>query len=433
MNIWTQLGFTENPYSSNPIPSDDTGGQLLVGRDIELQELMMSLASLDIHPTLEGPNGVGKTSLVAVAGYMLRKMFIDRKSEQAVIPLSHPFQLNINDDVSTFKRNVFQRVARAFIENHALLKDRGLDVPDIAAVNSWLSAPVFNNLSAGGNIAGAFGASAGQSTTVNSSVGFSEEGFISTVTGWLNDCFPTATAGFFVCTIDNLELLETSAAVKEQLESLRDEVIRINGLRWVLCGARGVVRGAAYTHRLAGVLAEPIELHPIADEFISPLIQARLDAYSIDSTPLTPVEADSFLHLYHIGNKNLRNAMKYSQDFSIWAVKNKIDMKDSVAKRATLEDWMTEVARKTEADTIVGKRALRVFHDLADAGGIMKPNQFTDFGFQSYPAMHPHLKALAEANLIESEIDGKDNRKKTISIVSNGWIVNYIRRNRPVI
>lgn len=66
MSIWNELGFTQNPYSPRPISGDELGASLLVGRDTELAQLQDYIASSDTHPTLEGANGVGKTSLVAV-------------------------------------------------------------------------------------------------------------------------------------------------------------------------------------------------------------------------------------------------------------------------------------------------------------------------------------------------------------------------------
>jgi hypothetical protein len=433
MNIWTTFGLTDNPYSTKPITPDETGEKLLVGRDNELAELTMALSSLDTNPTLEGPNGVGKTSLVSVAAYKLKKEFTDGVSSQAAIPLDSPFQLKLGEDVILFKRRVFLRVARAFIDNHELLKCRGMNVPNVDSINAWLSNPVFKNVSGGATIALIGGLSAGESTTVNTAAGFSEEGFINTVTQWLKDCFPTPTAGFFIGVIDNVELLETGKEARELLEALRDEVLRIEGLRWVLCGALGVVRRAAYTPRLEGVLAEPIMITPIPDEFITPLIMARLDAYKVDSTVLPPVDAQGFIHLYHVGNRNLRNAMKYSQDFALWVVKNSLDVSDKDVRQTALEQWMVEVAAKGAGDLKIGKRAWQVFDDLAAMGGIMRPNQHPEFGFDSYSAMHQHLKALDEANLIESEIDDTDNRKKTITIVSRGWIVNYKRNGLPLL
>lgn len=67
MTIWTDLGFRKSLYEVDPVPATAEGEELLVGRDAELAELQMYLSSSVTHSTIEGPNGVGKSSLVALA------------------------------------------------------------------------------------------------------------------------------------------------------------------------------------------------------------------------------------------------------------------------------------------------------------------------------------------------------------------------------
>lgn len=428
MSLWNELGFSDNPYSPRPITADEQGEALLVGRDKELKRLTTYLRSSATHPTLEGPNGVGKTSLVSVAGFRLKQDFIDQNHQQAMIPIAEPFQLTTEDTAASFKRRVFFKVAQTIIENHDLLKSRGFDVPDIEHINNWLNSPVFSNVGGGIGVFQVGSINATKGTTVNTGAGFTEDGFISAVSMWLKKCFPTAATGGFIAVIDNLELLETSKTARSLLEAIRDEVLGIHGLRWVLCGARGIIRSVASSPRLQGVIAEPINIDPIAHEHIQPLIAARLKYFKVSDSAIPPVEANGFNHIYTIGNNNLRNAMKYSEDFSFWAVDNSLDGKSSEEKLTMLETWMQEVSSQYEQDTSgVGKRAWQLFDKLAEIGGSTSPSEFEIFGFESTQAMRPHLRALEESNLIESAIDESDNRRKTISISSRGWIVNYKR------
>lgn len=154
MSLWNELGFTDNPYSPRPIQGDEQGAKLLVGRDRVLGRLKTLLKSSDTHPTLEGPNGVGKTSLVSVAGYLLKNDFDQGTSQQALLPLSEPFQLTQDDTAASFKRRVLFRVAQAFIDNHASLKARGFNVPDVNEVSAWLNSPVLNSAGGGINLYG---------------------------------------------------------------------------------------------------------------------------------------------------------------------------------------------------------------------------------------------------------------------------------------
>lgn len=427
MDIWNDLGFTENPYSPRPIAGGEVGERLLVGRDNELKRLTGYITSSDTHPTLEGANGVGKTSLVAVAGYKLHQSWLEGDSQQAIIPLSESFQLSPETPIDQFKKRVLFRVAQAFIDNHDDLKSRGYNVPESKAIQSWLQSPILGGWSGGINAGGA-GGSVGYTSIANTSEGFTEEGFVATVSKWLRDCFPTNSSGGFLCVVDNLELLETSKSARLLLEAARDEILGIDGLRWVLCGARGIVRSAASSPRLQGVLSDPQYIQAIKDQFIPSLVNVRIDVYSMPNAAIPPVEEDGFVHLFKVGNSNLRNAMKYSEDFAIWADVDDIRRSDSKNKFILLETWMSEVADEhLDAASAVGKRAWEVFDRLIELGGTTSPSDFADFGFNNSPAMSPHLRALEHANLIESEVDETDNRRRTVSVTSAGWIVNYSR------
>ena len=87
MSLWSDLNFRRNPYTVAPLPATEEGERLLVGRDRELAQLAMMLSSSTTHPTIEGENGVGKTSLVAVAGYRTKRSFVGGSITQLLIPL----------------------------------------------------------------------------------------------------------------------------------------------------------------------------------------------------------------------------------------------------------------------------------------------------------------------------------------------------------
>lgn len=256
-NIWPKYGFSQSLYDTNPIPATYDGSNLLVGRSNELDWLKSCLASTSLHPTIEGGNGVGKTSLVAVAGYRLRKAFVDGNTSQALIPLNRVFQLDPNGSVDAFRRQVLLEAAQGMIDNFEILRRGGLAVPDVNDMRKWLTRAVQKNKGGGISVLAA-GASASWGETVNDAAGFSEAGFSTIVETWLRTTFPNVQSGGFICVIDNLELLETYQVARKVLEALRDEVLGLPGLRWVLCGSRGIVLTAASSPRLEGRLSEPM-------------------------------------------------------------------------------------------------------------------------------------------------------------------------------
>jgi MoxR-like ATPase len=80
MSVWNEFGFRENPYATTPVPPTEEGQRLLVGRENELSQLLLYLSSAGSHVTVEGDNGVGKTSLVAIAGFEARERFLEGDS-----------------------------------------------------------------------------------------------------------------------------------------------------------------------------------------------------------------------------------------------------------------------------------------------------------------------------------------------------------------
>jgi len=426
MSVWTDFGFRESPYATTPIPATAEGERLLVGREAELRQLTTLLTSSTLHPAIEGDNGVGKTSLVSVAGYRLASNFSLGLTEEALIPLDKPYQLMASDDVTSFATRVLYDIANAFIEHGELLRRRGLVAPDTSDINQWLNSPIFRSTGGGISVLGS-GIDASRGSEPNTSTGFTQTGFISTVTRWLREAFPTRQSGGFICVIDNLELLETSQAARSLLESMRDSVLDLHGIRWVVCGARGIMRTAASSPRLEGRLSEPLEIAPIGDSSATEVVARRIEVFRRDPEAQAPVGPLGFKHIYDILNRNLRNTLKFCEDFAIWLYNNQPDDRSDENYLNLLEVWLTEKADAYNEATRVGDRAWQLFDRIASVGGSVSPSDYREYDFNSLPAMRPHIKALEDANLLRSTVDDTDKRRKTITITPRGWLVRYAR------
>jgi hypothetical protein len=388
MSLWTDLGFRENPYSTTPIPPIAEGARLLVGRERPLRQLTRGITSRRTIPTVEGDNGVGKTSLVSIAGYSLTLDFNSGRSGQLFIALPEVFQLLPGGDLAEFRRRVYYVVARAFIENHGVLRAAGLEVPDTDDVDRWLQSPMIKGGGGGMQILGS-GASGERSMAVNEGEGFRDEGFQAEIDRWLSACFPSQEQGGFIGLIDNLELLETSQQARANLEALRDSLLNRPGLRWVLCGARGIVRSAASSARLTGVLAEPVNLGPVSDDDIAEVVRRRIEAYAMGENAYVPVDADGFRHIYRILNRNLRDALKYCEDFAFWLDDQGEQPESTDDRFKYLEIWLTEqAAASLAATTSVKKRGWNVFDELVAFGGTCSPSDHADFGSRRWRCAH---------------------------------------------
>lgn len=426
MSIWTDFGFSNSLYETTPIQPSEEGERLLVGRTKEISQLRSRIVSSALHTTIEGENGIGKTSLVSVVSYKIRRDFKEGRTSEPFFPAGPPFQLDPNDTLESLTRRVLYQVAQAFIDNRGVMRMHGYPLPEIKEIDRWLNSPLFRS-GGGGVTLGLVGGSGNRASSPNESVGFSDAGFARAVTEWLRDCFPTRQAGGFICVIDNLELLETTRATRSLLEAMRDSLLDLPGLRWVLCGARGIVRSAASSPRLEGRLGEPMDLHPIADSVVDQVIAERVHHYKVASDAVAPVGPEGFRDVYDVLNQNLRSALKFCEDFSFWLHERPELPWTDKDNRAHLEIWMTDKADEYLSATHLAKRAWTLFDAICAAGRDVSPSEFAAFNFQSQQAMRPQVKALEDASLVVSTIDEDDARRRTISVTPRGWLVRYAR------
>jgi hypothetical protein len=379
------------------------------------------------HPTLEGDNGVGKTSLLSVACYRLRLSFDTGQSSKLFIPLANFFQPTSADSVDDFVKKVYYEVASTIVAEHETLKKHAAKVPKIADVKTWLNSPLLSSF--GGSVSvGGVGGGVSRGYSANGSEGFADAGFRSTIDVWLREIFPTSQAGGFICVIDNLELLKTTQNARNLLEALRDPLFNRRGLRWILCGARGIMRTSVSSPRLEGRIADPIDVLPISDEYVAAAVKRRIECCRTAPGSVAPVGPETFRYLYDILNRNLRNAFKHAEDFSLWLLDERHTSGNPEEYTQLFEIWLTTQADKHNADTELGATAWELFDRIADAGGLCCPSDYTQFGFNSTARMRAHIRALEEENLVSTEVnDDADRRRKSIVVTPRGWLVRYSR------
>lgn len=422
MSVWERLGFSDNLYATPPLPGNSEGSRLLVGRDSEVEDLQDHWASYDTHASVEGANGVGKTSLVAVAAYRDMASRIEAR-KPVVIPLDEVFQLTA--DSSELESKIYFSIVRTLLEHESLLSKLGYPVTEISDLKQWMQSPTNKTGGMSASVLG-IGGGGNYGSSANTSSGFTNSGFKEIVHNSLRKLFPTKSSGSLVGILDNMELLTTSKDARRRLEEMRDSTLAIPGIRWVLCGSNGIVRSVVGSQRLTGRIADPLRLEPLRVEDVPKVIERRIAEYRLRDDAEAPVEPVGFEYLYSIMNNNLRIALKQAEEFTKWYDKNARGS-DADTRRQLLEVWLTEQADKYANDTSVTPRQWKLFDDLAASGGRCSPSEFEKFGFASNPAMRPHVKALEEANLVISAIDEDDQRRRTIEITANGWLVRYKR------
>ena len=421
MTIWADLGFSGNLYDSRPLQANAEGDQLLLGRADSARRLLSQLQNSTLHPTLEGPNGVGKTSLVLVTTYRAVQARRAMTTTQTLLPIEKILQFS--NDPDRMMREALLAVAQSLISHERLLEQCGHSVANLAALKAWLNSPVLH-----GGGGGVGPVTAQISREANSSEGFLSSGLEALVRSALTETFPTPESGSLVGVIDNVELVSRSNDARRVLETLRDSALDLPGVRWVLCGALGIIRSCVTSPRLDGRVAPPLEIAPVADDVVEDLINARIEFFRTRPDATAPVDAPSFRHLYDVCNKNLRDALKYAQAFAVWLdVEGEASRPENFA--SLLEVWLA-----SEAENIVGAislqdRAWRLFDELAQTGGSCAPSDNERFGFNTPQQMRTNFAALERVSLIKAEVDEDDLRRRTVNLTDKGWVVHYARTN----
>jgi hypothetical protein len=327
---YSAAGFSGNPFTVYALQADDLGRRLMVGRDEQVLLVARRLHKDGKITCLDGHVGVGKTSLVNVAAHQCLTAFLSSQTSQLLIPLNHAFQLGKDDDLGEFCEKVFRKIASGLIAHLPQLTAR-YDLPEksMRQLNAWLHDPMITQVNEAlgasftvgvpGIVSASVNGSGGSATTTNTSPGFTKDGIEALVRTWLNAIFTVQGSGGVICVIDNLELLESGPNAKRMLELLRDRLFNINGIRWVFCGANGVILSLAASERLGSFLNTPIiDVKNIRIEFIQPLIEARLNEYAVsleEAKSNLPILLEDITQLYKILNFNLRDLLAYVDEY----------------------------------------------------------------------------------------------------------------------
>jgi len=408
--VYQDWGFSGSPFQTTSLPPSELGEKLLVGRDTEMGILRRRIMSAPKLATVEGLNGVGKTSIVNVAAYKLYKEHIQGSYGSLFIPCRRPFQLNPGQNVQEFIDKVFMEVAQTLLEQSAILKSNGTFVPS-KPVDRWLNSAQLRTFSGGLGFL-----QAGFQSETNTSAGFQQSGFRKAVMTWLEEVFPEGEGSGVICIIDNLELLQQSDVARNLLEQLRDELFGLPGLRWVLCGSLGIVNGIVSSPRLEGYLHPPLEIGEISAQHAPEILESRINTYSPDPRKVyLPLLPESFDHLYTVLRGNLRSVLSHSDNYCQWAADNGLPGTDD-EKRLTFQRWLASQCASSY-DAVrqeLRPRAIKVFQDAEQIGGLFSPSDYEFFGFNSIAAFRPPIQSLENVGLVVSTKDEGDKRRKTI-------------------
>lgn len=437
---YASWGFTHNPFLVTALQADDQGKRLLVGRDNEVMDIAKKLHKQGKITCLDGHVGVGKTSLVNVAAYTCFQDFMKGETEQLLVPCIETFDLRKGESTEEFAQRVFRKVAQTLIDRSEEIRGMSLDMEGMDALDAWLNNPIFDSVSTGLKWFVEISSTKG----LNNSHGYQNEGFEKTVRNWLKEIFYQRGSGGVVCVIDNIELLETASNARKNIEALRDRLFNVEGLRWVFCGANGVIHSLAASPRLSAFLNTPVvdvaNIHP---QYLEPLIDARIFEFAPhQDEAYLPINIEDMKWLYLILNHNLRDLLglcdEYCENefslgknnhtkeqrksrFAKWLFKATTDRYNPLSSRLPKSSWAIIDAAMT--NDFKGTFGVNDIDALIAASRESVSNE----GFKK------GLRELERHGLVTRLINGDDEsgsdefKRDVCTVTSKGALVHYAR------
>jgi hypothetical protein len=211
MSFWPLLGFKQSPYATNPVPSDEDGEKLLVGREAEVDDLVELVSGTTGHAVVGGANGVGKSSLIAVVTHQLRQID-EGPSGPLFLSLRRPINVSPSSTTESIREEATLMLAQGLIDHQQTLRRAGRRLPDLEPLEHWLNSPTVKGRG-GGVTTPLGGLNASTSETVNAGQGFSRLGVFDLVLEGVRASASADQSGGFVAVLDNLELYGLAVAL----------------------------------------------------------------------------------------------------------------------------------------------------------------------------------------------------------------------------
>ncbi|AIQ49489.1 hypothetical protein R70723_29095 [Paenibacillus sp. FSL R7-0273] len=410
--MYNEWGFKRSPFDTNPLPANNEGKELLIGRQNDLNKIKRRLASSSNIITVEGNNGIGKTSLANITAYAMYNDYLESGEGVFLVPCSEPIQMTSDKDSEEFIDEVLIKVFQTLLTKGHELAESGYRSSS-KNINIWLSQvepmeQYFKDMKI-------------------SIIGSARVDFRIKILNWLKEIFPYNTNGGVVCILDNLELLNTCDDARKKIEEFRDTLFGYTGIRWILSGALGIVYGLMSSPRLEGRLSPPIELYGIDKKFSSEILQSRVKKYAQSEDIYLPLNIDEFSHLFELLKENTRHTLSYCDDYCIWISDYSHNPQTYEEKKQMYFTWL-EVKSKKKVESLrknITPTTLKTFISAAEMGGEFTLSDYESFGFKSINSMRPYINNLEQYNLVMRSTDENDKRRKTIQLTPEGWIYNF--------
>jgi len=406
---YKRWGFKSNPFIIEPLEPSAQSSELLVGRGKLKEEIIQLIQSNTGIVTIEGVNGIGKTSLLNVISYYMHVYSLNHSTDVLYVPCIEVFELRDKFSVDEISNEIYFALAQTLIDKAAELKTKKGSIPDTKYLDVWLNSTELQSIQ--GTIAG-FGA--GQSRTLNTADGFSSSGFRLKVKKLLKEIFPTNEDGGIICIVDNMELVKTSEAAMDTMNWLRDNAVNIKGTKWIFSGSNGVISAGRRNTRLSSFLHEPVQVRPVKSTFVTSFLNQRIQTFKKADDPYLPFNVHHFKLLYNELNGNLRDTLQKIGSYCSWIDKKNKDPYFPNEKTELFQKWLEIIKKKTytEIKNSLSNGALLILKNIIKNKGKFNQDELSKQGIKNINELEDFILELDSNGLISLDIFAREQFKK---------------------
>lgn len=310
MSMWTNLGFIENPFDTEPLKAEEKYVDFLIGRMDESLEFSTFLESNQRGVViLSGVPGVGKTSFLNIQQYLIENenLLTDKK----LIAARHITNIQFNDSVIEIARRALNSICKS-IELYCSLHD--IEIPkNTKRVRRWINQSAGASYDFGIVIAG-FGGNFGKDNPLPNFNEVSFEGIIDLINLITSEIKDYLQYNGIIVALDNIENLDEEILGKT-LMAFRDTLFTCENVWWVIIGQSGLssliqsIQPKVF-QRITG----HIEFNPILSNELKAAIDIRVQKFSIhdlSNNGASPISENIYKRLYESSNGEIRFVFKY--------------------------------------------------------------------------------------------------------------------------
>lgn len=399
-DIWDEYGYHRNPFEPRALSATGEDAHLFVGREGEVEELSTwYVSNRSGGVVVEGPIGVGKTTLVNMAQH--RAHVHDKR----ILPCLKTVETQDGMTPQAFLLEVLAHVLYSLDRMDPAVAS----LPEFRELSRAVERGVLTSSGwqAHTTVAG-FGGGGGRQTAMSPTA---PDGLtMMAVHRYLERMVALAQARGFtrvIVAINNLDIVDL-ARFKGLLQAVRDSSLALDGYLWTFIGPvglRGEI-GEAASQRVSELIrGRPLELGPLTLEQAKRAVASRLATHRKDPVAIPPVEDDVIRFLYEASNGEIRYVLNRCGDI-VEAVTRHLPAPATVTlekARWVLRDIVTPTVEHADLKPKEREVLRRIVQRRRVQG-----KDYADYGFNQYQGLFNHISRLAEKRLLVKERSGRD-------------------------